>query len=355
MQERELFREIGAVLADWYGRNRRDLPWRTTRDPYRIWLAEVILQQTRVIQGLSYYERFIALFPDINSLAAATEDRVLKLWQGLGYYSRARNLHAAAKEVAGRFGGRFPRTYAEVRSLPGVGDYTAAAVCSIAYELPCAVVDGNVYRVLARLFDVDLPIGSGEAKKAFAELAGALLDSVAPGVHNQALMEFGALYCTPLSPGCANCPLGDRCLARAHGTVAQRPVKVRKTAPKPRYFHYLHIRTGDKTLLQKRGAHDIWKNLYEFPLIETNAPADWFELQGTELFRTWFAGTESVTLRRSVGMPPHHLTHRTIHARFYEIILPETPPGLRGFIPVDDVALGDYAIPRLIERYLIDN
>ena len=211
--------EIADKLIDWYGVNGRDLPWRRTRDPYRIWLSEVILQQTRIAQGMDYYLRFVARFPDVGALAAADEDEVLKLWQGLGYYSRARNLHAAARQVVERYGGRFPAAYADVRSLKGVGDYTAAAVCSIAYDAPCAVVDGNVYRVLSRLFDLDLAIDTAEGRKAFAALADEQLDRRRPARYNQAIMDFGALQCTPANPSCNDCPLRDECLSLAAGTV----------------------------------------------------------------------------------------------------------------------------------------
>ena len=243
---------ISDILIEWYAREGRDLPWRRTRDPYRIWLSEVILQQTRVAQGLAYYERFMSRYPDVASLAAASEDEVLKLWQGLGYYSRARNLLAAAREVVARFGGAFPRTLDDVRSLRGVGDYTAAAICSIAYDTPCAVVDGNVYRVLSRLFDLDLPIDSTPGRRAFAELALRELDPARPGLHNQAIMDFGAIQCTPVSPRCEACPLSERCLALASGTVAERPVKQGRTRVRDRWFHYLHITSGDRTLLRRR-------------------------------------------------------------------------------------------------------
>ena len=258
---------ISDILLDWYARHGRDLPWRRTRDPYRIWLSEVILQQTRVAQGMDYYLRFTERFPDVGSLAAAPEDEVLKLWQGLGYYSRACNLHAAARQVAERFGGVFPRSYDEVRSLRGVGDYTAAAVCSAAYDAPCAVLDGNVFRVLARLFDIDLPIDSTAGKRTFAELAQTQLDMRCPGRYNQAVMDFGALQCTPAQPGCADCPLAARCLALAAGTVAERPVKQAKTKVRDRWFNYLHVTCGDRTLLRRRGEGDIWQGLYEFPTV----------------------------------------------------------------------------------------
>ena len=249
---------ISDILLSWFAREGRDLPWRRTRDPYRIWLSEVILQQTRVAQGLQYYLRFTERFPDIAALAAAPEDEVLKLWQGLGYYSRARNLHAAARQVVSRFGGVFPATYGEVRALRGVGDYTAAAVCSIVYDAPCAVVDGNVYRVLARLFDIGIPIDTTAGKRAFAELAQSQLDTSRPGLYNQAIMDFGALQCTPAQPRCGDCPLAGRCLALAAGTVGVRPVKQGRGKMRDRWFNYLHVTCGGQTLLHRRGGGDIW-------------------------------------------------------------------------------------------------
>ena len=265
---------IAEILLDWYAREGRDLPWRRTRDPYRIWLSEVILQQTRVAQGMEYYLRFTERFPDVASLAAAPEDEVLKLWQGLGYYSRARNLRAAAREVVERFGGVFPRSLDDVRSLRGVGDYTAAAICSAAYDAPCAVVDGNVYRVLSRLFDLAEPIDATAGKRAFACLAQSQLDAAHPGRYNQAIMDFGAIQCTPASPRCEACPLSESCLALAAGTVADRPVKRGKTRVRDRWFNYLHVASGDRVLLHRREGRDIWQGLYEFPLIETDAPVD---------------------------------------------------------------------------------
>ena len=215
---------VSDILLSWFAREGRDLPWRRTRDPYRIWLSEVILQQTRVAQGLEYYLRFTERFPDIAALATTPEDEVLKLWQGLGYYSRARNLHAAARQVMSRFGGVFPVTYEGVRALPGVGDYTAAAICSIAYEEPCAALDGNVFRVLSRLYDLDTPIDTTSGRRTFAALADSLIDRQRPGLYNQAIMDFGALCCLPAQPRCTECPLRDRCLAFAARTVDVRPV-----------------------------------------------------------------------------------------------------------------------------------
>ena len=226
-------REISDILIRWYEENKRDLPWRRTSDPYLIWISEIILQQTRVVQGLEYFNRFTERFPDVAALARADEDEVMKYWQGLGYYSRARNLHAAARQIMNDFSGVFPRTREEVLSLKGIGDYTAAAICSFAYRLPYATVDGNVFRVLARLFDIDLPIDGGEGKKYFTALAQSLLDERRPDLFNQAMMEFGALQCVPKSPDCEHCRLNGTCLGLAARQVERLPVKSGKTVGKP--------------------------------------------------------------------------------------------------------------------------
>ncbi|MCM1151733.1 MAG: A/G-specific adenine glycosylase [Alistipes sp.] len=341
---------IASQLLEWYDRRGRDLPWRRTRDAYRIWLSEVILQQTRVVQGMEYYLRFTERWPDIGALAAATEDEVLKLWQGLGYYSRARNLHAAAKRVAEEFGGEFPKTYAEVRALPGVGDYTAAAICSAAYDAPYAAVDGNVYRVLSRLFDLDIPIDTAAGKRAFAELAQTQIDVSRPGRCNQAIMDFGALQCTPAQPRCEECPLAERCLALAAGTVAERPVKQSRPKVIDRWFNYLHIVCGERTLLRRREERDIWQGLYEFPMIETEGPADFRVLTSLPRFRE-LLGDRTWHLERSVEMPRHQLSHRTIHAAIHRIGTPELTPAAER-LAVETAELGDYAIPKLLERYL---
>ena len=220
---------FSGVLIHWYSENKRQLPWRETTDPYRIWISEIILQQTRVVQGLEYFNRFMERFPDVKALAEANEDEVMKYWQGLGYYSRARNLHAAAREIMARFGGKFPETYKEVLSLKGIGEYTAAAICSFAWRQPYAVVDGNVYRVLGRVFGVDTPIDSTAGKKEFAELAQAMLDPERPDLYNQAIMDFGAVQCTPKAPDCMYCPLRERCVAYVSGKVDELPVKAGKT------------------------------------------------------------------------------------------------------------------------------
>lgn len=342
---------IADILSDWYAREGRDLPWRRTRDAYRIWLSEVILQQTRVAQGMDYYLRFEARFPNVGALAAASEDEVLKLWQGLGYYSRARNLHAAARQVVEQFGGVFPRALADVRSLRGVGEYTAAAICSAAFEEPVAVVDGNVYRVLSRLFDHATPIDTTAGKRAFAELAQSQLDVAHPGRYNQAIMDFGALQCTPVNPRCELCPLAVCCLAVAAGTVGMRPVKQGSTKTRDRWFHYLHITSGEQVLLCRREERDIWQGLYEFPLVETPAAADFWELGASDAFRQ-LLGDAPWQLVRSVEMPRHQLSHQTIHAVFHRLETPSLTPAARK-LAIPQSTLGDYAVSRLTDRYLI--
>ncbi|HYG16163.1 MAG TPA: A/G-specific adenine glycosylase, partial [Bacteroidia bacterium] len=257
------------IIESWYALNKRDLPWRNTRDPYKIWLSEVILQQTRVNQGMPYYHKFIEKYPDIAAMAGAHEDEVLKLWQGLGYYSRARNMHQAAKMITYELNGKFPITYTDILKLKGVGSYTAAAIASIAGNEPVAVVDGNVYRVLARYFGIDTPIDSTEGRKTFLKLANELINTENPATYNQAVMEFGALQCKPQNPDCGVCPLKISCIALKQKRVDALPVKSKKTAVKARYFNYLFFEKPGFAHLQKRGQTDIWANLYEFPLAET--------------------------------------------------------------------------------------
>lgn len=329
------------TLINWYNEHRRDLPWRNTRDPYRIWISEIILQQTRVTQGLEYYRRFIERFPNVTTLANAPEDEVLRLWQGLGYYSRARNLHAAAKSM----NGTFPTDYAGVKALKGVGDYTAAAICSIAYRMPYAVVDGNVYRVLSRYFGIDTPIDSTQGKKEFATLADELLDRHRPDLYNQAIMDFGAMVCTPVSPDCAGCPLADSCVALASSTVTERPVKAKKTKTTDRYLTYLKIIADGHTFIRKRDDNDIWKGLYEYPLIETAQPiADIGELTSQPAFATLTAGKEAMVRQLCKNMK-HVLSHRILYASLYEVTL--DTDHIEGYlrIPLND--LDSYAFPTL--------
>lgn len=308
-----------------------------------IWLSEIILQQTRVVQGLAYYNRFSERFPTPLALAEAPEDEVLKYWQGLGYYSRARNLHAAAKSMQGEF----PRTYEGVRALKGVGDYTAAAVCSIAYDMPYAVVDGNVYRVLARVFGIDTPIDSPAGKKQFTELAQKLLDKKRPGDYNQAIMDFGATVCTPAAPQCLVCPLAAVCRALADGRVEQLPVKAQKTKISNRYFHYIYVKQGENTWLHKRGAGDVWQNLYEPPLVETPTAAEGFAAR--PLYKEWFGRKKAV-----LKVPPvkHVLSHRVIYADLSEITLSPSAPVPEDFMAIPVRELKKYAVSRLVQKLL---
>ena len=337
-------------LISWYMQNKRDLPWRETTDPYKIWISEIILQQTRVVQGLDYYNRFVERFPTLSDLASATEDEVLRLWQGLGYYSRARNMHAAAKEVVERFGGIFPSIYSEVRSLKGVGDYTAAAIASFARNEPCAVVDGNVYRVLSRLFGIDTPIDSTAGKRYFAQLARQLLPENNAGVYNQALMEFGALQCIPGAPDCNSCILNDRCEALAADKVQAFPVKEKKTKRRDRFFSYLHIHFGDSLYLQQRVGRDIWKGLFHFPLIEADRLLELDDLFDSPVFRLAIKEGDYKILGFS-EVYKHVLSHQTLYVRFIEIEVAE-PPLLPGCVLVKQSNLDNYALPQLIVRYL---
>lgn len=343
---------FSGILLQWYKENRRDLPWRNTTDPYLIWISEIILQQTRVVQGMDYFLRFTERFPDIRSLAEAEEDEVLKYWQGLGYYSRARNLHAAARDLMNRFNGHFPESYDEVLSLKGIGAYTAAAICSFAWRQPYAVVDGNVYRVLSRVFGIDSPVDSHEGQKQFAKLASVLLDRECPDLYNQAIMDFGAIQCVPKSPDCMFCPLRDKCVAYGQGKISQWPVKKGKTLVKPRYFNYLHLRCRGKLLLSRRSAKDIWQNLYEFPLIETKRDMEWEELIKEKDFLRLFATVPDLKLLKQYPAFKHVLSHRIIFARFYEIELSVFHSELSSYIEIPESDLEKYAVSRLISLYL---
>lgn len=320
------------TLLNWYAEYGRDLPWRRTRDPYAIWLSEIILQQTRIAQGQAYWERFMARFPNVETLAAASEDEVLRLWQGLGYYSRGRNLLAAARQIVAR--GGFPDTLAEIRALKGVGDYTAAAIGSIAFGLPAAVLDGNVYRVLARFYGISTPVGSTAAKKAFTELAQALLPPDRPGDFNQALMDFGALQCTPQNPQCLTCPLASRCEALHSGRTALLPVRKPAGTVQTRRFHYVYIRCRGFVAFRRRGPGDIWQGLWE-PYLEEGE-----EVRG-------FPGMKR--LRSGVR---HQLTHRTLIADFYLFESDEKPLLTEDYQWIPEAELDNYAKPRLVEILL---
>ena len=340
------------TLINWYDENHRDLPWRHDPTPYQVWLSEVILQQTRVNQGRDYYLRFIDRCPTVTDLAQASEEEVLKMWQGLGYYSRARNLHHCAKQVVEEYHGEFPADFEKLRNLKGIGDYTASAIASIAFNLPHAVVDGNVYRVLSRLYDIETPININEGQTTFAHLADELLNREHPGLHNQALMEFGALHCTPKSPDCLHCPLQAQCLAFAHQTVMQRPVKLQKTKVTKRYFNYLVIKTKDSIYLHKRSGNDIWKNLYDFPCIESDRQLSVEEVAATAQFQQLLE-EKPFTIEKVSPIFTHKLTHRTILAQFIEIKLEELLQiQTKDLFLTRESDLGNYPIPRLIDLYL---
>ncbi|HLT41601.1 MAG TPA: A/G-specific adenine glycosylase [Sphingobacteriaceae bacterium] len=304
-------------IINWYCTHRRDLPWRETVDPYKIWLSEVILQQTRVAQGMDYYYTFSENFPTVQALALAEEDEVLRLWQGLGYYSRARNLHKAAKIVVNQFNGVFPSSYSSLLTLPGIGEYTAAAVASFSANEVHAVLDGNVFRVLARVFGLNEPINSSEGKKVFSKLANELIDPSSPATYNQAIMEFGALQCKPKNPDCAVCPISSSCYAFIHQEIDLLPVKFKKAKSRNRYFNYFVIKGGESILMNKRGKGDIWQHLHDFPLIESDN-----ELSPEELIVhpdvVQVFGTD-LTIK-SISKPYKHvLSHQNIYARFFEV------------------------------------
>lgn len=335
-------------LIGWYAENKRDLPWRDSQDPYIIWISEIILQQTRVAQGYEYFMRFVHRFPNVTALAEAEEDEVMKYWQGLGYYSRARNLHAAARSMKGVF----PTTYEGVRALKGVGDYTASAICSFAFGMLCAVVDGNVYRVLSRYFGIDTPIDSTEGKKLFAALADEMLDKSRPADYNQAIMDFGALQCTPQSPDCLFCPLADGCSALRNGLVAKVPVKQHKTKTTNRYFNYIYVRMGACTFIQKRTGEDIWKNLFEFPLVETDTPVAEEEFRDLPQVKAFFGNGEVPVLRAICRDVKHVLSHRVIYANFYEVVLLEDSEAFSACLRVNTDDLERYAVSRLMHAFL---
>jgi A/G-specific adenine glycosylase len=344
--------DLSQILLDWYRQNHRDLPWRRTNDPYAIWLSEVILQQTRVDQGMPYWFRFLEAFPTATDLANADEQEVLRLWQGLGYYSRARNLQAAATVIRDDYKGVFPNQYGQIRSLKGIGDYTAAAISSIAFDLPHAVVDGNVYRFLSRLFAISTPIDSTIGKKEFYELANELLDKNNPGMFNQALMEFGAMQCKPSNPDCSICPFMEHCQSYASNSVSEYPVKSKKTKTRNRYFNYLILSDEKNTIIQKREAKDIWQGLYQFPLIESeNKNHVTIDLSNTDIAQ-YIKGTSN-SMVKSSSIVKHVLSHQIIYAKFWWIKLENIPSmGATDYIDIPWSQLSDFGMPQLIVKYL---
>ena len=344
--------DFASQILQWYRKEKRDLPWRYTKDPYLIWLSEVILQQTRVDQGMDYYLRFSEKYPNIKMLAAASEQEVLKMWQGLGYYSRARNMLFAARQLMSEFNGVFPRDYEQIRKLKGVGEYTAAAIASIAFGQRVAVVDGNVKRVISRLFGLENT--GNDLYKKVKQIMSEQINFQPPGDFNQAVMEFGALCCVPKNPLCDQCIFFDHCVARKNALVDKLPVKVPGKKPKPRYFSYLviNIRDENAIVMRKRDANDIWKNLYDFPLIETSQALSAEDLQKEPTWDACFG--KELRIRRSSDSYRHQLTHRTIIAQFH-FVDKSSISELRLQENWEIIALENInklPLPRLIERFI---
>ncbi len=347
------------VLITWYLKNKRELPWRQIKYPYAVWLSEIILQQTRVAQGLPYYLRFVEAFPTVFDLANAPEEDVLKLWQGLGYYSRARNLHASAKYISNELNGEFPKNYKDLLKLKGVGDYTASAISSICYNEKQAVVDGNVYRVLARYFDIDTPINSTAGKAEFRELAQSLIDVENPGTYNQAIMEFGARQCTPQSPDCSICVLNDSCLALKHKKVSELPVKIKGKPIKNRYFNYMVVLSSDavptgrqeKTILQQRTGKGIWQQLYEFPLIESTSEVDLNELKNLQQFKEFSENLDILSIiQYNEVSKTHKLSHQHLHTKFWIVEVANSEEENM----ISTSTLKEYAVPVLIADFVAE-
>ncbi|GAA4294653.1 A/G-specific adenine glycosylase [Aestuariibaculum suncheonense] len=336
------------TLNNWYSNNKRDLPWRQTTEPYYIWLSEIILQQTQVKQGLPYYRAFTAEFPSVFHLAEADESQVLKLWQGLGYYSRARNLHTTAKYVANELNGKFPDNYKALLKLKGVGDYTASAIASICFNEPSAVVDGNVYRVLSRYFGIDTPINTTQGQKEFKALAQELIDKQDPATFNQAIMEFGATHCKPKNPNCDTCPFINKCIAYSKGEVENLPVKLKANKAKTKYFNFLVILSeNNQTVLEQRKGKGIWQNLYQFPLLETKSKAsfeDVLELAKAHPILKDKPFELSLYNKETIV---HKLSHQHLHTKFWIVKLNSSIDEGVSFETVTD-----YAVPILIGNFI---
>lgn len=340
-------------LLKWYQVNKRDLPWRNVSDPYLIWISEVILQQTRVNQGLPYYLRFVEKFQTVSDLAQVSEDEVLKIWQGLGYYSRARNMHATAKQVCDELDGIFPSSYQKLLSLKGIGPYTAAAIASICNNEPVPAIDGNAYRVLSRYFGIDTPINASKARAEFTLLASRLLPHGQSGTFNQALMEFGALCCVPSSPNCAACVFSESCLAYRSALVDQLPVKTKLKERKPRFFVYLHIECNNKVLLTRRAGKDIWHGLYEFPLIEIDASLNCEAIP--ELLSKHIKELSQAIIKNVTQPINHTLTHQQLQAVFVHIQLQKKDEFIGDAEWFDQSVLFDFPVHNLMRRYINDH
>lgn len=346
----EIYEMTGRKLIAWYEIHKRNLPWRDTENPYFIWVSEIILQQTRVVQGLDYYRRFIDAFPDIFSLARADIDEVLKIWQGLGYYSRARNMHVAAKYIVDMYLGIFPATFEGLLTIKGIGDYTASAIASLAFGQAVPVIDGNVNRVIARLFGVQQPINKPTGQREIRSHAECLMIRDAPATYNQAIMEFGAIQCVPKNPDCAGCIFQQICVAFRSDLVNILPIKLNTTKIATRYFHYLFVRFGECTYIRRRAEGDIWTGLYEFPLIETASQTNLDELIHHPLWQSYFEGQTPLVKNISPELI-HRLTHRILKVKFYEIVV-EQPIFENELIEILVSGLHRYAVPKVIDNYI---
>lgn len=342
------------LLLQWAKTIQRDMPWKGEKNPYLIWLSEIILQQTRVEQGTAYFLKFKANYPTVKDLANAPQDEVLKLWEGLGYYSRARNLHFTAKYIANELDGVFPSDYKSILALKGVGTYTAAAIASFAYDLPHAVVDGNVYRVLSRVFGIRTPIDSTVGKKEFAALAQELLSNDQAAVYNQAIMDFGAIQCVPKMPNCQICPMHKKCIAYQEDLISELPVKEKKTKKRTRYFNYLVIEQGENTFIEKRVEKDIWQDLYQFPMIEKTDIVEQAVLESSAEWKSIFIHNTATIVAVST-IYKQQLSHQKIIARFWEIQLSNTENlNPQNIIKVKQEDLRTFAFPKIIDTYLND-
>ena len=344
--------EFSRTLIRWYHRHHRDLPWRHTSDPYKIWLSEIILQQTRVVQGMPYYLRFVEQYPTVFDLARADEQEVLRLWQGLGYYSRARNMHTTARQVVAEFGGTFPPTFAELLQLKGVGHYTAAAIASFAFGEAVPAVDGNVYRVLARIFGIKTDILSSSARKEFTDVARQLIPADDPATFNQAMIEFGAIQCQPISPDCLLCPFNTLCYAFEHGAQARLPVKAKKAKVRDRYLNYLVLENQGRLALRQRTAGDVWQGLYDFYLVESPHP-----VEEVDQLMSHEAGMPSWLEAGCVELPKktyvHLLSHQRLHVQFWRVKVGEAGVGINE-LPSDLSFYGLGEIENLPKPILID-
>ena len=342
-------------LLQWNSsKNTRSMPWKGETNPYRIWLSEIILQQTRVEQGLAYYQRFIQQFPTVHDLAQAPPEQVYKLWEGLGYYTRCKNLHETARKVSSEYEGRFPSTYETIRELKGIGPYTAAAIASFAFGLPYAVVDGNVQRILSRYFGINTPIDNGEGKKLYAELAQALLDTSEPGKYNQAIMDFGATVCKPQKPLCKQCVQRKDCQAFQHGWVNDLPVKEKTLVKKTRWFNYFILELNGQVLIQQRNGKDIWTNLFEFILHES-AHALLDDTAGVQQYLRQSIGHASFVVTHVSRIYKQQLTHQTIIGQFITVQLAKPPQQSASQMLIPKMQLNKYAFPKMINLYMQDD